>query len=67
VISHRNVAGPLSRRLQSYRPRNLCYTSDVECLPRISPTLLERLSTPFDHVDWVFEVKHDGFRAVAYN
>jgi bifunctional non-homologous end joining protein LigD len=35
-------------------------------LPRISPTLLERLSTPFDHADWVFEIKHDGFRAVAY-
>jgi bifunctional non-homologous end joining protein LigD len=20
----------------------------------------------FDHLDWIFEVKHDGFRAIAY-
>src|SRR3954451_6719649 len=27
---------------------------------------LVRKTTPFDHDDWIFEVKHDGFRAVAY-
>jgi bifunctional non-homologous end joining protein LigD len=21
---------------------------------------------PFDHPDWIFELKHDGFRALAY-
>jgi hypothetical protein len=21
---------------------------------------------PFDHPDWIFEIKHDGFRAIAY-
>jgi bifunctional non-homologous end joining protein LigD len=27
---------------------------------------LSRLREPFDHADWLFEVKHDGFRALAY-
>ena len=35
-------------------------------LPRISPLTLTRLRQPFDHPDWIFELKHDGFRAVAY-
>jgi bifunctional non-homologous end joining protein LigD len=35
-------------------------------LPRISPLTLTRRREPFDHPDWVFELKHDGFRAVAY-
>jgi bifunctional non-homologous end joining protein LigD len=35
-------------------------------LPRIAPLTLRRLREPFDHPDWVFELKHDGFRGVAY-
>ena len=27
---------------------------------------LARLHAPFDHRDWVFELKYDGFRALAY-
>jgi bifunctional non-homologous end joining protein LigD len=27
---------------------------------------LARLNAPFDHPDWIFEPKLDGFRAVAY-
>jgi ATP-dependent DNA ligase len=27
---------------------------------------LARLRTPFDHADWIYELKLDGFRAVAY-
>ena len=27
---------------------------------------LVRLPEPFDHPDWLFEVKHDGFRALAH-
>lgn len=27
---------------------------------------LERLPDPFSHPDWLFEIKHDGFRALAY-
>src|SRR5271156_4320566 len=34
--------------------------------PRIRPMVLSRRAAPFDHPDWLFELKHDGFRAVAY-
>jgi hypothetical protein len=27
---------------------------------------LRLIKEPFDHPDYVFELKHDGFRAVAY-
>jgi ATP-dependent DNA ligase len=27
---------------------------------------LARLAAPFDHPDWIFEPKLDGFRTVAY-
>lgn len=27
---------------------------------------LIRLRDPFDHPDWLYEIKHDGFRALAY-
>lgn len=27
---------------------------------------LAELRAPFDHPDWLFEVKYDGFRALAY-
>jgi hypothetical protein len=30
------------------------------------PMPLVRIPEPFDHPDWLFELKHDGFRAVAY-
>ena len=35
-------------------------------LPRISPKRLRVLKEPFDNPDYVFELKHDGFRAVVY-
>jgi bifunctional non-homologous end joining protein LigD len=35
-------------------------------LPRITPIAPTRIRAPFDHPDWIFELKHDGFRAVAY-
>ena len=35
-------------------------------LPRIQPINPSRIAAPFDHLDWVFELKHDGFRAIAY-
>jgi bifunctional non-homologous end joining protein LigD len=35
-------------------------------LPRIHPMRLKPVKEPFDHDDYVFELKHDGFRAVAY-
>jgi bifunctional non-homologous end joining protein LigD len=27
---------------------------------------LARLHAPFDHPDWLYEIKYDGFRALAY-
>ena len=33
---------------------------------RIRPMPLIRIAEPFDHHDWVFELKHDGFRALAH-
>jgi ATP-dependent DNA ligase len=27
---------------------------------------LARLTEPFDDRDWIFEIKHDGYRCVAY-
>ena len=35
-------------------------------LPRIAHIPLARLLEPFDHPDWLYEVKYDGFRALAY-
>ena len=35
-------------------------------LPRIHPMRLRLVREPFDHADYIFELKHDGFRAIAY-
>jgi bifunctional non-homologous end joining protein LigD len=35
-------------------------------LPRITLINPTRIAAPFDHADFAFELKHDGFRAVAY-
>ena len=35
-------------------------------LPKISPLTPARRRKPFDHPDWIFELKQDGFRRKAY-
>jgi bifunctional non-homologous end joining protein LigD len=35
-------------------------------LPAITPAKLARSLEPFDDSDWLFELKHDGFRSLAY-
>jgi bifunctional non-homologous end joining protein LigD len=35
-------------------------------LPSIIPAKLARSLEPFDDPDWLFELKHDGFRSLAY-
>jgi bifunctional non-homologous end joining protein LigD len=35
-------------------------------LPSIKPMRLQRVAKPFDNPDYIFELKHDGFRAIAY-
>jgi bifunctional non-homologous end joining protein LigD len=34
--------------------------------PRIDTAQLTLVRQPFDHPDFLFELKHDGFRALAY-
>jgi hypothetical protein len=38
----------------------------VSVTMRYNPMPLVRLAEPFDHPDWLFELKHDGFRALAH-
>ena len=35
-------------------------------LPRIQPIAPIRAKEPFDDPDWLFDLKYDGFRALAY-
>ena len=35
-------------------------------MPQFSPMPLARMPEPFDHPDWLFELKYDGFRALAH-
>src|SRR5690348_1986317 len=35
-------------------------------LPAFWPAPLQRVPAPFCHPDWLFEIKWDGFRALAY-
>ena len=35
-------------------------------IPRFKPMRLHQLRKPFDSPDWLWELKHDGFRALAY-
>ena len=35
-------------------------------LPKIEPMKLSLRSKPFDDPDWIFELKRDGFRSLAY-
>jgi hypothetical protein len=34
-------------------------------LPKITPLVLKRRAAPFDNLDWLFELKYDGFRALS--
>jgi bifunctional non-homologous end joining protein LigD len=35
-------------------------------MPRqVEPMLATRVAKPFDHADWIFEIKWDGYRAIA--
>jgi len=38
----------------------------LQPLPQLLPIPLSRLREPFDHTDWIFEIKHDGVRGLAY-
>src|SRR5215472_15584700 len=34
--------------------------------PRFQPMPLDRAREPFSHPEWLYEIKHDGFRALLY-
>ncbi len=38
----------------------------MSSLPKLSPMDLIQVSAPFDDADFLYEVKFDGFRALAY-
>jgi bifunctional non-homologous end joining protein LigD len=38
----------------------------ARAFPNLTPLPLQRRRDPFDHRDWLFELKLDGFRALAY-
>ena len=42
------------------------YTDLMPRLPAIRPMTLVRAGEPFSDPDWLFELKHDGFRTLAY-
>src|SRR5688572_14549420 len=35
-------------------------------MKRMIPMPLQAQQAPFSHPDWLYEIKHDGFRALAY-
>ena len=35
-------------------------------LPRVQPIALVQMKDPFDDPEWLFDFKHDGFRALCY-
>ncbi len=42
------------------------YGAAMSGLPKIAPMELIRVSVPFDDPEFIYEVKFDGFRALAY-
>ena len=38
----------------------------MQQFPAIRFAIPTRVAAPFDNADWIFELKHDGFRALAY-
>ena len=38
----------------------------LAALPTLTPMRLARRAESFSHPDWIYEIKHDGFRALAY-
>src|SRR5207249_10431993 len=42
-----------------------CYSDCFRMHPNFQPMPLLKRSSPFDDGDWIFELKYDGFRALA--
>jgi bifunctional non-homologous end joining protein LigD len=80
VASHKSLeeiaaalpAGPFSQQtLNKIRQREALETQDLADAPvrpmphGIQPMLATLIKEPFDHPEWLFEVKWDGYRAIA--
>ena len=55
--------------LSHERPSSICYGYTVlpsNLLPIRHPIRLSRRSTPFDSLEFIYELKIDGFRALAH-
>jgi len=48
------------------RDAAICEAERVQVFSAISPMPLLRVAEPFDHDEWIFELKLDGFRALAH-
>src|SRR5258706_12364995 len=48
------------------RRRASVLQNKMQFFPIIRLAIPTRVAAPFDHPDWVFELKHDGFRALAH-
>jgi ATP-dependent DNA ligase len=60
------LLGEGQRRAENWRlSGDESYTFRVS-LPLLQPLPLSRRPEPFSHPDWLFEVKYEGFRALAY-
>ena len=45
------------------QPFTIIFMPDFPAIRLAVPT---RVAAAFDHPDWIFELKHDGFRALGY-
>ncbi len=80
VVSHKTLEEMLQtdteksfgqKKLNQIRLHEAIESEDLKEAPvkpmphGIQPMLATRVTKPFDHPDWIFEVKWDGYRAVA--
>ena len=60
-----------NKRIHQIRLREAMESADLTDAPvvpmphRVEPMLATLIREPFDHPDWIFEVKWDGYRAIA--
>jgi ATP-dependent DNA ligase len=45
--------------------RSQFYNQNMQQFPAIRFAVPTRIPAPFDDRDWIFELKHDGFRSLA--
>lgn len=53
------------RRLETIESWDLEDAPSADMPHRIRPMLATAVKEPFDHPDWIFEIKWDGYRAIA--